>query len=177
MTIRDAVPRDAETIARLVRESFADVAARFSLTPENCPKHPSNCTADWVESDQARGVRYFLLSQDGESIGCAGLESPDPDLCYLERLAVLPQWRRRGCGRALALHALACARDSGARRVSIGIIADHAELRQWYTTLGFAEVQTRSFPHLPFSVSFMELGLDPNEDGAEPAIVDWTPHS
>jgi N-acetylglutamate synthase-like GNAT family acetyltransferase len=156
-TIRDAHPQDAERIAYVIRESFRDVAARFSLTPENCPKHPSNCTADWVESDLVRGVRYFILSQDGESIGCVGLERSNPDLCYLERLAVLPERRRRGLGSRLVLHALSQAKASGAGRISIGIIADHTELKEWYAKLGFVEGETKSFSHLPFRVSFMEF--------------------
>ena len=160
LTIRDATPRDTEAMARVIRESFSDVAARFSLTPENCPKHPSNCTSAWVESDLARGVRYFVLSHGEECVGCVGLEHPGPDLCYLERLAVVPQRRRRGLGRALALHALGCARESGARQVSVGIVADHTELKEWYTRLGFCEVETRMFKHLPFQVAFMELDLN-----------------
>jgi GNAT superfamily N-acetyltransferase len=159
ITIRDAASEDAAVLAGLIRESFRNVAVRFGLTPENCPKHPSNCTTVWIESDRSRGVRYFILSQNGESIGCVGLESPSPDLCYLERLAVLPGKRLRGFGRMLAEHALACARAGGARKVSIGIIADQTELKRWYADLGFAEVQTKTFQHLPFKVSFMELGL------------------
>ena len=160
ITIRDATPEDAETVARVIRESFRDVAARFSLTADNCPRHPSNCTTDWIRSDQACGVCYFILAQEGESVGCVGLEAAGPDLCHLERLAVLPEWRRQGCGRALVAHALSRAKANGARRVSVGIIADHAELKQWYATLGFGEGDTKSFTHLPFSVSFMVLNVE-----------------
>lgn len=160
ITIRDATPHDAETIAYIIRESFRDVAARFSLTPENCPKHPSNSTTAWVESDLSRGVQYFILSQDGESIGCVVLERPSPDFCYLERLAVLQERRRQGFGRRLVAHALSQAKASRARRISIGIIADHTELKEWYVKFGFVEGETKSFPHLPFRVSFMELRIN-----------------
>ena len=160
ITIRDAVPQDAETIAHLIRVSFREVATRFSLTPENCPKHPSNCTVAWVESDQTRGVKYFILSQDDQALGCVALESPNHDLRYLERLAVAPEKQRQGFGRALVLHALACAQARGVREVSIGIIDKDTELKRWYTRLGFIETQTKRFPHLPFRVSFMRFDIE-----------------
>ena len=159
ITLRNATSEDAAVLAGIIRESFRAIAVRFGLTPENCPKHPSNCTTAWIESDQRRGVQYFILSQNGESIGCVGLESPSPELCYLERLAVLPEKRCKGFGRTLARHALARARTRGAKKVSIGIIADQTELKRWYADIGFAEVQTKMFQHLPFKVCFMELSL------------------
>ena len=161
VTIRDATAADANALSGIIRESFRDVAERFALTPQNCPKHPSNCTSAWIEADQARGVRYFLLVRDDEPIGCVGIEKASVDLCYLERLAVLPGRRRHGFGRRLALHVLACARDGGARRVAIGIIAAQTELKQWYAGLGFFEVETKRFPHLPFQVCLMELPIGP----------------
>jgi N-acetylglutamate synthase-like GNAT family acetyltransferase len=155
VAIREASAGDAALLARLIRESFRDVAARFALTPANCPKHPSNCTPDWIESDWARGVQYFLLSQGDTCPGCVALERPRPGLCYLERLAVLPAWRRRGMGRALVRHVLARAREEGARQIGIGLIADHVELKRWYANLGFVETHTQRFQHLPFEVCFM----------------------
>ena len=59
---RDTAFEDVGTLARIVRESFRDIAARFSLTAQNCPEHPSNCTTVWIESGRKRGVRYFILS-------------------------------------------------------------------------------------------------------------------
>jgi N-acetylglutamate synthase-like GNAT family acetyltransferase len=159
ITIRDATAKDVEVLASIIRQSFHDVAKRFSLTPENCPKHPSNCTTTWIESDQSRGVRYFILWKNGKPIGCVGLESPNPDLCYLERLSVIPEMRRKGNGRALALHALECAKATGAMQVSIGIIADHTELKKWYANIGFVEVGRKKFEHLPFEVVFLKFDL------------------
>jgi hypothetical protein len=38
----------------------------------------------------------------------------------------------------------------------VGVIAEQAELISWYEDLGFAQVETRCFPHLPFMVSYLE---------------------
>jgi len=155
--INIATSADANLLANLIRESFYDVAQRFALTPQNCPRHPSNCISEGIAADQTRGVVYFILSQDDQPIGCVGLEAPSPDLRYMERLAVLPQCRKRGFDRALVACALSEAKSSGADRIRIGIIADHIELKAWYIKLGFVERETKSFPHLPFDVTFMEL--------------------
>jgi GNAT superfamily N-acetyltransferase len=160
ITISAAGAGDADVLSRIIRQSFQDVASRFGLTPENCPKHPSNCTRAWIEADHARGVQYVILFREGEPVGCAGLERPQPDLCYLERLSVLPGMRRRGLGRTLALHTMDRARNMGARKISIGIIAGQTELIRWYAGLGFGAVATKRFAHLPFAVRFMEYIVD-----------------
>jgi len=77
-SIVTATLKDAEQLFRLIRDSFANVAERFELTPQNCPKHPSNYTRKWVERDLARGVRYFILFADGTAVGCVGVEKPSP---------------------------------------------------------------------------------------------------
>jgi len=156
--IRLGTMEDIGVLAEIISSSFHDVAERFGLTQENCPKHPSQCTVDWVQRDIERGVRYFILEDQGLASGCVALEMTSLELCYLERLAVLPHQRHRGFGRALVDHVLAKAKDSGAHQVSIGIIAEQTELKTWYQKIGFVEIETKKFAHLPFEVTFMSYG-------------------
>ena len=155
MEIKEATPGDAEVLAGIIRQGFRDVADRLALTQENCPKHPSNYTAEWIASDLQRGVRYYLLECRGEAVGCVALEMATDDLFYLERLAVLPCHRRQGFGTTLVRHGLAQAKTAGARKVSVGITADHVELKAWYRGLGFVEEGIKEFAHLPFRVAFL----------------------
>jgi GNAT superfamily N-acetyltransferase len=157
--IRKAGPADAALLSALIREAFRDVAEWFRLNRENCPRHPSNCTVEWIATDFSRGAVYFILERQGLPVGCAALERADAEQCYLERLAVLPAHRRNGFGRALVAHLLAEARLWGAARVGIGIIAADAALRRWYRKLGFSEGETKTFAHLPFRVTFMRYDL------------------
>ena len=78
ISIVQATEKDIDRLTRLIRDSFADVALRFELTPDNCPKHPSNYTRTWVEKDLTRGVRYFILIADGNAVGCVGVEKAPP---------------------------------------------------------------------------------------------------
>ena len=94
---------------------------------------------------------------DENPIGCVGIEKSNTDVCYLERLSVLPEMRGKHLGVRLVQHALEYAASKGARKVSIGIIAEQTELKEWYGRIGFVETQTKSFPHLPFEVCLMVI--------------------
>ena len=157
--IREANENDTELLSRLIRRSYRNVALRFGLDADNCPKHPSNCTAAWIERDFASDVRYFILEVDGTAIGCSAMEMAQEGSCYLERLCVLPEQRRQGYGRALAEHVMAQARARGADRVGIGIIAEQTELKQWYQKMDFVEGDSKAFDHLPFRVTFLTYRL------------------
>ena len=154
-TIRDAGQQDIEELAHTIRHAYQDVAQRFDLTPQNCPKHPSNCTDEWVRKDMERGVRYYVLEKHGNISGCVALEKAGPELGYLERLAVLPPYRRRGFGKTLVRHVFHQSEEMGIGIISIGIIARQEELKTWYLGLGFLEGETKSFDHLPFQVTFL----------------------
>ena len=153
--IRKCTSEDVDILVETIRGSFQDVAERFGLTAENCPRHASFCTADWIEKDMDRGVTYFVLESEGSAAGSVAVERAKPEVCYLERLSVLPHQHKRGFGKALVARALSEARGLGCRRVGIGVIADQTELKDWYRRLGFVETENREFPHLPFLVTFM----------------------
>jgi GNAT superfamily N-acetyltransferase len=159
ISIRRANFHDVSVLSGLIRDSFYDVAERFGITPENCPKHPSNCADEWIEKDFGRGVIYYVLEQDGLSKGCVALEKGSPDLCYLERLSVLPGGRGGGFGRKLIEHAFSVAKTLGVKEISIGIIAGDKRLKGWYEKIGFVEEETKKFKHLPFLVTFMRCRL------------------
>jgi GNAT superfamily N-acetyltransferase len=153
--MRKASPADVTLLCRLIRDSHQDVAARFGLTPQNCPRHPSNCTGEWIEKDLSKGVDYYILEHNDTPAGCVACEQASPDACYLERLSVLPEQRRKGFGRALVTKVLLKAKMLGACEVGIGIIAQYTELKVWYKKIGFIVGETKEFANLPFSVTFM----------------------
>jgi len=157
--IRVCAQKDIEVLAETIRKSFQDVALRFDLTPENAPRHPANCTPDWISKDMERGVTYYVAENENLVLGCVALERANSDVCYLERLAVLPNQRRQGLGKALVTHVLSEAKSLGTKHVNIGIIAQQSELKNWYKGIGFVEGESKEFPHLPFRVTFMTYGI------------------
>lgn len=159
LVIREAGFGDTRLLANLIREAFQTVTDRFGLTPENSPTHPSNCVPAWIKAALEKGVRYFIAEAEDEALGCVALERSGPEVCYLERLAVLPRLRRQGVGQALVRHALGQARDWGASRVELGLIARQTELLHFYERLGFTLTRTARFDHLLFEVAFMARSL------------------
>jgi ribosomal protein S18 acetylase RimI-like enzyme len=159
MEIYKAVKGDAGLIARLVGESNKDVATKFGLNIKNNPKHPSFYTADWARSDFERGEEYFIAQQNGEPMGCVAYESPNDSLSYLNRLSVLPKYRRKGIGEMLVRKVIEYSNQHGKETVSIGIIAKYTELKNWYIKLGFVEGETRVFKHLPFAVMYLSYKI------------------
>lgn len=160
--IRTCTEKDIGLLTEIIRSSFRDVADRFGLTRENAPRHPSNCTEDWIQRDMDRGDTYFILEDEGIASGCAAMERASPDVCYLKRLAVLPPQRRHRFGRILVDHVLGEAKRFGAHRLSIGIIAEQPELKEWYRNIGFIETETKKYAQLPFGVTFMSCEIDRN---------------
>lgn len=164
VAIREAGRQDVPVLTGIIRESFSTVACRLGLTRENCPKHPSNCTDEWVAGAIAEGVAYWLLEEDGMPVGCVALEDAGEGVGYLERLAVLPACRHQGHGRRLVAQVFAEAAPRSIARISIGIIAEERVLREWYESLGFEEAETKVFDHLPFDVLFMSAAVPGSAD-------------
>jgi N-acetylglutamate synthase-like GNAT family acetyltransferase len=99
------------------------------------------------------------MMDGNKPVGCVAIEMASTQLCYLERLAVLPQERHKGFGHQLLEYAFRIAREENAKKISIGIIAKQADLKQWYQNIGFIECETKEFNHLPFQVCFLTYAL------------------
>ncbi|MCK5312289.1 MAG: GNAT family N-acetyltransferase [Desulfobacteraceae bacterium] len=159
INIKKADIHNAKLLSNIIRASHMDVAKKFNLTIENCPKHPSNCSVDWIKKDFDRGVRYYVVKYSGIPKGCIALEYANADVCYIERLSVLREYRRHGFGEKLVNHAFDEAKALGAKEISIGTIAEFTQLTEWYEKIGFIKGETKEFEHLPFKVLFMRYEL------------------
>ncbi len=155
MIIRDANESDKSVLVVLIRESFRDVAEKFGLTAESCPKFPAFNAKERVESDFEKGLRYYILEENDKVCGCVALEEAGLDVCYLGRLSILPEYRNNGYGEVLVNHIFERAGKIGFRRLEIGIISKHRKLKNWYKKFGFVQKGTKKFDHLPFTVAFM----------------------
>jgi N-acetylglutamate synthase-like GNAT family acetyltransferase len=157
--IRLAQKYDAKLLSNIIRASHMNVAQKFNLTQENCPKHPSNCTVEWIKKDFDRKVKYYIFEYSGIPKGCIAFEHANADVCYIERLSVLREYRVHGFGRKLVDHVFDEAKALGAKEISIGTIAEFTELTEWYKKIGFIAGETKEFEHLPFKVLFMRYEL------------------
>ena len=147
--------------ASVIRESFKTVALEFNLTRKNCPTHSSFVTTRQLNELSRKGVKFFGLFLDNRQIGFIAVEKADATLYYVEKLAILPDHRHRCCGGKLMEFAFDYVRANNGKKVSIGIIDQHVVLKNWYKQMGFREISTEEYDHLPFTVCFMERDSSP----------------
>jgi ribosomal protein S18 acetylase RimI-like enzyme len=145
--------------AEIVRKSFKTVAVELGLTRKNCPTHPSFITNRQLKALRERGLLFFGGYLDNTQVGFVAVEKADPKLYYMEKLAVLPANRHHGFGRNLVEFVFGYVNSQDGEKISIGVIDEQTVLKDWYNKLGFKEVSTRRFPHLPFTVCYMETEL------------------
>jgi ribosomal protein S18 acetylase RimI-like enzyme len=94
-------------------------------------------------------------------VGFVAIEKADDKVYYLDKLAVLPEYRHKGYGGKLVEFVSNFVKKHNGQKVSLGMINESTVLKKWYQKLGFKETGTQSFEHLPFTVCFMEKSLLP----------------
>jgi amino-acid N-acetyltransferase len=87
---------------------------------------------------------FVVADADGDIVGVAGLELCCDD-ALLRSVAVLPEWRSRGVGRALVARAIANAEASGLH--ALYLLTTTAE--HYFPTFGFKKIERA---HVPESV-------------------------
>jgi ribosomal protein S18 acetylase RimI-like enzyme len=142
----------------VLRKAFGTVAKNFNLTLKNCPTNPAFCEPEHLIKMQKRGIELFKLTAHRKQIGFIAIEKSEkePGTYYVERLAVLPEYRHEGYGRDLMDFTVRHIKELGGTRASIALIDAHTVLKEWYKDQGFRETGTKDFLHLPFRVCFME---------------------
>lgn len=147
---------DLDKWVELLRASFITVADEFGITRENAPTNPAFADTDSLLRMIKKGVSLFGAYFDSRRAGFVALEKAENGCWYMERLAVLPEYRHKGIGRKLIDFSCETVKERGGDKISIGIINDNKVLKNWYTEYGFTQTGTKVFKHLPFEVCFME---------------------
>lgn len=132
MHIKQANEKDVDHLAKIVSESNKYVVEMFDVNKNNAPKHPSFCKPEWIAAEIARGQIYFICNHEGVTQGCVAVEQPNENTAFLNRLSVLPQYIKKGIGAELVRHIIHFSKEKRVSDVSIGIIAEHTRLMQWY---------------------------------------------
>ncbi|MDC7219801.1 MAG: GNAT family N-acetyltransferase [Spirochaetales bacterium] len=149
-----------DEVIEVIRQSHQTVAAEFSLTKENAPGHTSFITGEkylWNRENKA----FFHYELDNRIVGCIVIEKGKEDQEFrLENVSVIPDLRHKGYGRELVNYAIEDIKAKGGQKILIGLIDENRVLKEWYADLGFREISTKKFDHLPFTVCFMKYLLE-----------------
>lgn len=130
---------EATAIVALIRRAFAQYRGR--LRPESSALSEEAST---IGALIAQGV--VLVAEDGERmVGCVAIQRK-PDFIYVGRLAVDPNARGRGAGKALMTAAEDVARGMAGRLLRVDVRLALTENRAFFRSLGFVEGARRRHP-------------------------------
>jgi putative acetyltransferase len=154
-----------ELIIRPLRDE-SDAAAFRALNEEWIARHFAIEAQDRRQLDDPiaayidTGGEILIAERDGRAIGCVAL-MPDGTGAYeLSKMAIAPELRGQGAGRALLSAAIEHARGLGASSLFLGSSRKLANAVHLYEALGFEHVAPETL-HMPYARAdvFMQLGL------------------
>ena len=133
LKVRLATVDDAEPMARVIA-----AVAKEGLIATEPPVDLELRAAGFREMVASDGpdAAWVLEDEEGRTVGNAGLHQSVPGVVYFG-MAVLPEARGRGGGRALLEAILAHARAHGAHKVELEVWADNGRAIALYTSVGF----------------------------------------
>lgn len=142
--------------AEVIRAGFTTVAEEFRLTRQNCPNHTSFITAEKLKIHYSLGWLMFGLFKKERLVGCVSLSDEGGGVFKLHNLSVLPECRHNGYGEDLLGFCKEKVKKSSGTKIEFDIIEENTRLKNWYEKNGFTHTGIEKFPHLPFTVGYME---------------------
>jgi ribosomal protein S18 acetylase RimI-like enzyme len=151
ITIRSAVPADAEAVAGLVQRAYRGDASRVGWTTEADLLDGQRIDVPGVGAKVASGTGEVLVGVDSDEriVACCELELRGSDVAYFGMFAVEPTLQASGIGRLL----LEAAEERATRRWSVTsiemtVIEQRVELIDWYVRRGYQRTgEKRPFPY------------------------------
>jgi len=125
-------------IHRVIQESFSE---HYLFAPEPLDEWIGRRTAHPVVDP----ALWALAWEGGEPVG-AILPYPYDAMAWIRELGVRREWRSRGVGRALLLHAFAALHAGGHRTIALGVDAENTTgATRLYESVGMKVVQRHGF--------------------------------
>lgn len=158
----DLVIRSLQTAAdadafRALNEEWI---ARYFVIEEQDRRQLDDPVAAYIDP----GGEILIAEVDGRPVGCVALLPDGSGACELSKMAVSPELRGRGLGRALLSAAVDRARQMGAQSLFLGSSTKLGNAVHLYESLGFEHVDPETI-HMPYSRAdvFMRLQLAPEQ--------------
>lgn len=115
--------------------------AQIAALEKRCFSDPWSETS--VRSELSNPLSFWLVAEeDGKLIGYVGSQSVAPEADVMN-LAVAPEWRRKGIGRALMTALIAQLHNRGITALFLEVRVGNAPAQHLYRSLGFVEAGRR----------------------------------
>ncbi len=150
---------DQYELQEIMQKSFKTVADEFDLTKEKAPTNPAYITLEKIHESVESGIEFYIGIENDKKVGCIAIEKDGNRIgnFFIERLAVIPDYRHNRFGEYLLDYAIKEIRKREGKSAGIAIINENRELKDWYIKYGFIEDSIKKYNHLPFTVCFMSM--------------------
>jgi putative acetyltransferase len=104
---------------------------------------------------------WTSIDDEAEAVGCVALIAMGDGVYELSKMAVSPKMRGMGVGRKMLEHAVAQAKEIGAKRLFLGSNSKLADAVHLYESVGFEHLPEERRPRMPYRRAnvFMEMEL------------------
>jgi len=158
--IRIITDEPLEPSVELIRQAFATVAVEMGFTEQNAPRYTAFITKDRLEDTLRHDGIFWGLFIGSKQAGFVAVQKEPDNKYWMKRLAVLPEYRHGGSGRALVDTVINYVCGLGEKKLYLGMVNEETVLKNWYLAMGF-KVTTifNDIPDLPFTVALMEKDI------------------
>ncbi|MEZ5427538.1 MAG: GNAT family N-acetyltransferase [Pyrinomonadaceae bacterium] len=128
--LRDHHPEDVPQILSVIKTAFAE--QRGLIDP---PSSAERKTVEIVEAE-LRSAKALVVESGGEIVACVFYQ-PKGDSVYIDRLAVMPRFRRGGIGKTLMEEVERRATETGFEKLSLSVRIELKRQQEYYGKMGF----------------------------------------
>lgn len=160
--IRQMNENEIDECVELITASFMTVADEFGFNKDNAPRFTAFATTPErlkYQMDVEKRPMYVYVASDEKIVGYYSLALLEEDICELNNLCVLPEYRHQRIGEELLSDAFQKAGELGCRKMKIGIVEENKVLRKWYEKNRFIHTGTEKYDFFPFTCGYMETDL------------------
>ena len=116
--------KDLMKYVEVIHKGFENKGSPAQLTEDDFPERPHYNPK----------LALFAVAPDGEYAAHCGMwHSPDTEICYVEPVVTIPEYRKRGLGKAVAYECISRCVDMGAKKALV------ISNQQFYYSLGFTD--------------------------------------
>ncbi len=160
--IRKVSLSEMQICSDVIKESFLPVAFKFNITKENAPKYVAfSVTPEKLKEQYLNGRDMYVYESHEQIIGYFSLEFSD-NCCELNNLCVLSEYRHNGIGGELLNFAIHRAFEKKSDKLTLSIVEENTELKEWYSSFGFIHTHTKKYDFFPFTAVIWSLLYEKN---------------
>ena len=154
--IRPIEWNDLPVCLEVIQKGFETVELEFGITVE---RGWASLPYEKLTAKFESGILMFGYFANNKMVGYLSMEMFENDVCRLDGIVVLPEYRKKGYGKKLLDFCKLKAKELGANKIRLGMIDDNKRLRKWYEENGFTNVGCKKYDNAPYTVGKMECVL------------------